>query len=93
MRRRKRAVGQAVHTVLTFRRRRASPPTAGPVTNSTGAVYDHQAVECDGYNVLGLCTGYHTVYYNRVDPAVATCPAGKVALFGWTADGAVGSRR
>jgi hypothetical protein len=58
------------------------------VTNSTGAVYDHQAVECDGYNVLGVCTGYHTVYYNRVDPAVAKCPTGKVALFGWTADGA-----
>jgi hypothetical protein len=38
-----------------------------------------------------VCTGYHTVYYNRVDPAVATCPTGKVALFGWTADGAVGS--
>ena len=61
------------------------------VTTTTHAVYVGDQVVCMGNNIFGQCDDYATEPQFRLDAAVAQCPDGKVALFGWTADGAAGA--
>jgi hypothetical protein len=63
------------------------------VTKTTSRVYDHDETYCSSHDIFGGCTGTGIRSIYRQDPAVAECPAGKVALFGWASDGATGSPR
>jgi hypothetical protein len=56
-------------------------------------VYVNDVTTCSGHDIFGSCNSWTIVPLYRLYPAVAQCPAGKVALFGWTDDGAVGASK
>jgi hypothetical protein len=57
------------------------------VTKTTSPVHDHDESVCVSHNTFGSCDGWAYTPVYRTDPAVAECPAGKVALFGWGTSG------
>jgi hypothetical protein len=59
------------------------------VTATTSAVFSHTDQECVEHDMFGTnCQTWVYTNYYFLAAAVATCPAGKVAIYGWGDGGA-----